>query len=146
MAKYRINTPAPGSYIEKLGIVEPGTEIELPDDYEPRNSWLPLDAAALKAFAARNERVIAKAKQDAEDAGEPLTDAQVKALALKLRHDGDRTPQLKNIETKTVKAGKVSKAAKPASKAKGKPAKVAKVTKAAEPAKPAKGPRASDSD
>lgn len=67
MPKWRINTPYPGAYVEGIGILKPGTEIELPEKHivrrlkdgkpqrvrvwiKPRATWEPVDDAAKVMF------------------------------------------------------------------------------------------------
>lgn len=67
MPKWRINTPEPGAFVEGIGMLKPGTEVELPEKHivrrnrdgkpirvrvaiKPRASWEPLDDAAKKLF------------------------------------------------------------------------------------------------
>jgi hypothetical protein len=69
MPLYEINSQYPGAYVEGIGVLPPGTVIDLPekivikDAYGgerevtilPRCSWIPLDDAA-KALFARHRR------------------------------------------------------------------------------------------
>lgn len=72
MPKWKINTPMPGAFVEGIGILKPGTEIELPEKHivrrqragkpirvrvfiKPRATWEPLDDAAKKMFEEMRE-------------------------------------------------------------------------------------------
>lgn len=62
MARYIANCALPGLYIQNRGIIQPGVEFEVSDDendprYEPpRNSFIPVDEAAKRAFAKWNAK------------------------------------------------------------------------------------------
>jgi len=76
MPRYLINAQYPGSFVEGIGILAPGTEVDLPerlivdDAYggkreiviEPRNSWTPLDDAAKALFAKYRRQPFDPAK------------------------------------------------------------------------------------
>lgn len=84
MARWMVNAPPPGSYLQGRGLIKTGDEFEAPDDPKDpfferaREMWLPLDAAAdalveqAKSDAEQmmkdNAAAVAKRKQAEEDA------------------------------------------------------------------------------
>lgn len=79
MPLWRINTPAPGAYVEGHGIIPPGTEINLPEKHivrrvrdghsirvrvriKARASWEPLDDEAKVLFSEYRSSLTDKGK------------------------------------------------------------------------------------
>ena len=95
--KYRINAQAPGAVIYGIGILPPGTEVELPEKIEPANSWIPLNEAAVARFEKRNKAVLDLAKTEGINGSGPMDERQLADLAKRLRWTPDRTPHLTSV-------------------------------------------------
>jgi hypothetical protein len=66
MAKYRINAPQPGAYVEGYGLLETDSVHILADTIPPQKSFIPIDDAAHAVFERWNHSVVAGENPEAE--------------------------------------------------------------------------------